>query len=292
MAEFRIESTNGDGQEVELLIKSPTAKDVRHSNKVYAAAFREALEKGMLVKRKLKEYLRDQGLWDDEREASYLDLLDRIGKGEVQLNTGKDEDGNKIKISDGRAISLQLMKDRAELRSLIAEQQGYDSNTAEGYADNERFFALVAACTYDHLTQKPYFSSLQDYKDRDDEPAAIAAANKLATLVFGVDEDYEKTLTEYKFLKRFGMVDDDGFLVNKDGEYVDEEGNAIAKPEPAADTSTEDGLFNVEEAEFEDDLDVVPIETEVSQDSNDVPTPEEGEVEDSPDDIIFSSDDE
>jgi hypothetical protein len=291
MAEYRIESKNGDGEDVELLVKTPSAKVLRNANKAYAAAFREALASGMLVKRKLKDYLRDQGLWDDEREQEYLDLLDRIGKAEVKLNTGKDEDGNKVKVSDGREISLQLMKDRTELRALIAEQQGYDSNTAEGYADNERFFSLVAACTYDFLTQQPYFSSLQDYKDRDSEPAAIDAANKLATLVFGVDDDYEKTLTEYKFLKRFGMVDEDGFLVNKDGEYVDEEGNLIEKPEVADGGESKDELFDVEEAEFEDDLDVSPNEAEASQDSDDAHTTELDEVEDSPDDIIFSSDD-
>lgn len=292
MTEYRIDSKNGDGEDVELVIKTPTAKVLRNANKVYAAAFREALASGMLVKRKLKDYLRDQGLWDDEREQAYLDLLDRIGKAEVALNTGKDEDGNKIKLSDGRELSIQLMRDRTELRALIAEQQGYDSNTAEGYADNERFFALVAACTYNFLTQQPYFSSLQDYKDRDSEPAAIDAANKLATLVFGVDDDYEKTLTEYKFLKRFGMVDDEGFLVNKDGDYVDEEGNLIEKPDSTKDENKESETFNVEEAEFEDDLGVIPVEAEVSEDSDDVPTLEEGEVEDSPDDIIFSSDDE
>jgi hypothetical protein len=45
--------------------------------------------------------------------------------------------------------------------------------------------------------------------------------------MYGLDNNYEKSLPENKFLKKYKFVDDNLRLVNKDGHFVNEDGKLI-----------------------------------------------------------------
>ena len=102
-----------------------------------------------------------------------------------------------------------------------------DSNTAEGQADNARFNALVCTCVFDYDTQKPVYSSIDDYHKRGSEDLSIALASKFANFLYGIDENYDDSLVENKFLRRFKLIDKDGRFLDKDGNYVDVDGNRV-----------------------------------------------------------------
>jgi hypothetical protein len=116
---------------------------------------------------------------------------------------------------------------REELRELISVRTNLDNHTAEGQADNARFNYLIASSLVYSSNKEKYFKSYEEYLTRASEPVAIKAAQVLANMLYGLDNDYEKKLPENKFLIKYKFVDDKLRLVNKEGKLVDVEGRLI-----------------------------------------------------------------
>jgi len=91
-------------------------------------------------------------------------------------------------------------------------------------------------------TKKPYFNNYEEFLNKNGvDGVAFAASQRLASTMYGVDDDYEAKLPENEFLKEFNFVDEqfrlidekgslisaDGKLINEDGKYIDEEGNFV-----------------------------------------------------------------
>ena len=91
-------------------------------------------------------------------------------------------------------------------------------------------------------TKEQYFKSYEDYLNRSSDPVAILAAQNLAGMLYGLENDYEDKLPENKFLKQYKFVDSKLRLINKDGHLVDENGRLI----------DETGRFVNEKGEFVD----------------------------------------
>jgi hypothetical protein len=224
-----------DGQEVELTVKAPSPKNQRESQKIYNRAFSDAISSGSIIRARLDGVMKDQGLWNDEKEKEYQTIqkliLDKeriLAKGGISLEQAKRE-------------ALEMQKHRNKLKDLISTRTTLDSHTAEGQADNARFNFLVSCCVVYKEGNKPYFSGYEDYVSRALEPAAIIGAQKLANMVYGLDDDFEKNLPENKFLQKYKFVDKDlrlidkkgrlidneGRLINEEGRFIDEEGNIV-----------------------------------------------------------------
>ena len=60
-----------DGVEVELLVKSPSPKNTRESQKAYNRAFTDALNSGSIVRARLDDVMKEQKLWNDKQEQQY-----------------------------------------------------------------------------------------------------------------------------------------------------------------------------------------------------------------------------
>lgn len=212
-----------DGKEIELCVVRPNVKQRQEGQKVYNKAFRDAVESGAILRQKVNSVMREQNLWDDNKEAEYRKLLEKINQGERRIKSGG------IKLTEAKQVALEMRKDRAELRSLTSERSGLDSNTAEGQADNAQFNYWVSACTVYSDTGKPYFNSYEDYMNRDNDPATGQAAGNLALMLYNLDPDYEKKLPENDFLKKYKFVDEELHLVDKQGRRVDSEGRLVNK---------------------------------------------------------------
>lgn len=242
-----------DGKEY--YITPVTAKIVAESQRVYNKAFRDAVSSGALLKKSLEAYMKDQGLWDDKREEEYKNLVKTMADLEYRLKKGK------IKVSEGRELALQLKKTRNQLQSLVSDRNYQDSVTAEGQADTERFNYLVYASIYDFETRKPVYQSLDEYRSKTSDELTVKLATKFASHYYGVEDNYEDTLTENKFLKRYNMIDGEGYLLSKEGQRVDSEGHLLDAEGYRIDTEGHRIDINnnpvietdVTEAEFEDD---------------------------------------
>jgi hypothetical protein len=223
-------------KEVVFLVKSPSLADQREATKVYNTAFSDALKAKAVVRAKLDDVLVEQGLWDDKKQFEFTALQSKILENERKLAKGG------ISLQEAKKIAMDMRQDRESLRDLIAVKTNLDTHTAEGQADNARFNYLVSACTVYNDTKKPYFQSYDDYLNRSSDPVSILAAQNLAGMLYGLENNYEDKLPENKFLKQYKFVDDKLRLINKEGKLVDAEGRLI----------DENGRFINEKGEFVD----------------------------------------
>ena len=212
-----------DSKEIELCVVRPNVKQRQEGQKIYNKAFRDAVESGAILRGKVNNVMREQNLWDDNKEAEYRKLLEKINGAERKIKSGG------IKLNQAKDLALEMRKDRAELRALTSERSSLDNNTAEGQADNAQFNYWVSSCTVYSETGKTYFGNYEDYLNRDDDPATGQAAGNLAMLLYNLDPDYEKKLPENQFLAKYNFVDEELHLVDKTGRRVDSEGRLVNK---------------------------------------------------------------
>lgn len=208
-------------KKVELAVRSPSLQDQREATKIYNSAFSDALKAKAVVRAKLDDLLRDQGLWDTKKDKDFAELQSAILEGEKKLAKGG------IGLSEAKKIALEMKQKREELRDLISIKTNLDTHTAEGQADNARFNYLVSVCTVYNDTKKPYFSNYDDYLNKASDPVSILAAQNLANMLYGLDNDYESKLPENKFLADYKFVDDKLRLIDKQGRLIDSEGRLI-----------------------------------------------------------------
>lgn len=210
-----------DGKKQDFIIKSPSLGDQREGQKIYNQAFSDAVKSGCIVRGRLNDLLKEQGLWDDKKEQKMNTIQQKLVDKEKDLAKGG------ISINAAKKIALDMKKLREDLRDLIAVRTNLDNHTAEGQADNARFNYLVSCCLVYKESQKPYFEGYEDYLNRASELVAIKGAQILANILYGLENDYEKKLPENKFLKQYKLVDDNLRLVNKEGHLVDEDGRLV-----------------------------------------------------------------
>ena len=210
-----------DGKDREMSIRSPSLQDQKEGTKVYNQSFSEALKAKAVVRARLDDILVEQGLWDAVKQAQFTKYQSDILESERKLAKGG------ISLSEGKSIALEMRNNRAELRDLIAVKTNLDTHTAEGQADNARFNYLVSACTVYNDTKEQYFKNYEDYLNKSGDPISVLAAQNLANMIYGLDNDYEEKLPENKFLKQYKFVDDQLRLINKEGRLIDEKGRLI-----------------------------------------------------------------
>lgn len=271
-----------DDKDVEFVVRTPSLEDQREATKAYNQAFSDAIKAKAIVRAKIDEILKEQGLWDDSKQNKFDILQQKILEGERTLAKGG------ISLNKARSVALEVKNLRAEIRDLISVKTSLDNNTAEGQADNARFNYLVSVCTVYKDNNQAYFNSMQDYLDKSTDIVAIKAAQTLANMLYGLDNDYENNLPENKFLKDYKFVDDqlrlinkeghlideDGRLIDENGRYVDAEGNFVDKFGYRID---EDGDYVVESKPFLDD-DGNPVEiqgTTTNESSSTTPVEQE-----------------
>ncbi len=226
-----------NGENVDFIVRSPSLQDQREAQKVYNQAFTDAIKSGSVVRAKLDDLLRDQGLWNDEKQAKFSELQQTLLDGEKRLAKGG------FGLKEAKDLALQMQEVRLKIRDLIGVRTSLDNHSAEGQADNARFNYLVSSCVVYKNNNQKYFNGLEDYLNRADDPVALSGAQNLANMIYGLDNNFEKNLPENKFLHKYKFVDDklrlidkkgrlideDGRLINEDGRFINEEGKLIDK---------------------------------------------------------------
>ncbi len=216
---LKVESLDSKGKLKTVYIKMPDSQDNKEAQLAYNKAFREALQSGAVLRQKLEKILEEQGIWDVERQNQHDSILADITNAEKKLNRGG------ISLSEAKSIALEVKEKRAEFRNLVAEKNSMDSSTAEGQADNERFSHIIFRCILDESGNR-LFKDKKSYEESGSEPYVVKAASTLAEKLYGLDPDYDKNLTENKFLRDYKFADDENRLINNEGHLidVDEEG--------------------------------------------------------------------
>lgn len=249
---------NVDDKDKEFLIQTPSLEQQREAQKVYNQAFTDAIKSKSVVRAKLDDLLKDQGLWDDEKQAQFDTLQKEISDGEKRLAKGG------FGLKEARTLAVKMRQLRDDMRDLISVRTSLDNHSAEGQADNARFNYLVSVCVVYNDSKQPYFSSMEDYLNRSTDPVGLLGAQNLANMMYGLDNDYERNLPENKFLQKYKFVDNDlryvdkqgrlidadGRLINEEGRYINDDGKFVDKFGNLID---DEGDYVVESEPFLDD---------------------------------------
>ena len=175
-------------QDKEILVKTPSLNDQREAQKIYNQSFTDAIKSKSVVRAKLDDLLKDQGLWNDEKQAQFNLLQKEILEGEKRLAKGG------FSLNEAKDLAISIKSKRDEIRELISVRTSLDNHSAEGQADNARFNYLVSVCVVYNDTKEAVFKDMEDYLNRSTEEVAILGAQNLANMLYGLDNDYESNL--------------------------------------------------------------------------------------------------
>lgn len=207
--------------EVTYKIRERTREDFRNATKVHTTAFNDALGAGAPLQARVKDILKEQKLWNDDKQKEVEKLQKEINDLEFKLEEGG------IKKLDARTIAIKLGELRKSFQGITTPITNFFQHTVEGQAANAQFDYLVSATAVD-VNDKSVFASYEDYLNRSEEDVAIGAAKKYVELYHsdGASEDAEK-LPENQFLKDHGFVDSKFRLIDSKGRLIDKEGNLV-----------------------------------------------------------------
>jgi len=258
--EVEVKQEDGTTKKVSIYVQKPTNSIISGSDRHRAKIWNQCLADGILTKMELGKGMKERNVWNEDKEKEQTEIIRRISEIETDLYVGGD--GKKRTVSIGKDMAIEMRKLRIELRSLMGEKISLEENTAEAIAENAKFDYLVSECTKYENGERVY-ESLDAYNSQSSDEIAVAAATKLAQVLFALDENFEKNLPENKWLSRYGLTNKDGHLVNKEnqmidttgrrinneGRYLDEDGNFV---DVNGHRLEEDGTY-ILTAEYEDD---------------------------------------
>lgn len=222
-----IKGLNTKGEMVTYLLKRPSSVDYQasklYSNKVAAKIAQQVDEEGkpaFLTRSKVKELLTKTGDWNEGMEKELIESARTILKLERQLAKGG------IKKSEGKALALEIKTLRNRQLEILGKTRNMDEYTLEAQVDNANFDHLIYSCILNEEGNKVY-SSIDDYKENGNDQITLSCASRLAEILYSYNPDEEKSLPENKFLMKYGFVNNDLKLVDKDGHLVDSTGRKI-----------------------------------------------------------------
>lgn len=212
-----------DDKTVKVYVRSPSRKIVSEADMHRAKVWNNCLMEGIITKMELNLMLRKRKIWTDDEDEKQKELSENISKMEKELYLS---DGKKT-IEEGKELAVKIRIERNKLRELLGSKIAFEENTAEAISDNARFNYLVSQCVYDESNTEKVYNSLEDYEQKADDPVAYTAAGKMAEIMYGIDDKFEETLPENKWLKMFNLVDEKLNMVNKEGQLVDTKGRRL-----------------------------------------------------------------
>lgn len=213
--------TEPDGTVVELAVVRPSVELRRDADIFKSVQFGKYAKAGILFKDVIEKCLRDQGVWDDEKEAKRQELFTKITSGVTKLKAGG------IRKSEAKKVALETQQARLSLAQLMADFNQLERDTVEGKSEQDKFEWLISKCTVYDQGGKPYFSSLTDYKDKEDQPHVEQIAEEFAGFYYGAGTDVLKELPENKFLIDYGFMNDKFEMLDETGVPV-----KIEEPKP------------------------------------------------------------
>lgn len=220
--EFKIEI---DGEQKTVYVKHPDPRIEAEAN-MYASKVFSKLAKsgndGLLIRARLDEFLKDQGLYTDADFEAIQKISEKINELEAKLVAGG------LKKSEGKQLALDLRRCRYGLLALLAKRMEYDANTIEHHAEKARTNYITFKCLC-YEEDVPIFKSAEDYQFDTTglKNLLVEPIRRIGALCSSYDPEYESKLIENKFLKKYGYCNDKFDLVNEKGELVDDKGRRI-----------------------------------------------------------------
>lgn len=236
MSRFKIESVDSEGNPKVVYVVKPNRNQLAEAKKVANKAFKTLYDSGTsFFRKKLDKIMRDEGLWDDDKQKQLDDLNDRIGQSVRKLKLGG------MDLESAKELALSIKRDRMASWLLLSESREFDGMSIEGQTEYASFCYLVSVCLVDE-EGKQIFESASDYEENADHPYVSEATSKIGQVLHELDPNWERKLPENEFLLKYKFCNDDLSLVDEKGKLVSVNGRLI----------DEKGQYRTEDGGYED----------------------------------------
>lgn len=206
-----VEGKNAQGNVVKVIVRKPDRDLLNKAQRIYAHTVKMALESGYMFKSALEKKLKEQGVFTDEDHLEINRLREEIFNLTEQLKTGKDKDGNTLKLNDAKSIAYNIRGLRNKINSINEKRTSLEQYTVEESAENARFDFLASKSLLKE-DGSLWFNSVEEYDAASGEDYVQKSAYTLMSMLYGVDEDWQKNLIENKFLLKYNFVNPDTLL--------------------------------------------------------------------------------
>lgn len=207
----------------ELVLTDITSEIRTEGQKRYSQVFNKAWGEGIPLRIEIERKLREKGLLDDNTAEEAIRA--ELRESEVVLRSAKRSDGTRLTREDGRQLALAMRRLREKLSNVSNDVSDLFSRTAESIASNEQFQYFIYACTR-RKDGRRYWDSVESFMN-DNSPVATQAVRAFVANMANVDVNYEMSLPENVWLKRFGYLKDDGTLLNPDGKMINNDDQLV-----------------------------------------------------------------
>lgn len=193
------------------IVKKPEVTEINAAKKFSSVKFSEYVRAGVMLRDELDSILAERGFqkWNKEKEEQLKLLSDKIDENTENMSK------KTLAKTKKKELALETRSLRVLFNILKAEQSKVYSHTVENKVDDDYFDFLVSQCLFDEEGSK-VFASFEDYQEKSGEEIALRAAEKLAEMMFGLKEDWQKELLENKILLEQGVINEDLELVEKE----------------------------------------------------------------------------
>lgn len=151
---------DGKGQEVLLILRTPSLKDRNFINFIYKKSSKEARALGILNEFELRANLKSRGIWSELNDRAIEDLQERLGELREHLE--------EIRNVRERRTTLNLIATYEEtLNKELGLKNSFFDTTVERYASNARNNAAVYCCVFNEHDER-YWDTWSDFQSEED----------------------------------------------------------------------------------------------------------------------------
>ena len=202
-----VEGKDNAGTIQKVIVRRPNKALLTKGQNLYSQCIKLGLQNGLMFAATLENYMREQKIWGPEQENAVSNLRDQIFNLTTQLKTGKNTNGEILKVEDGKNIAYEIRVLKNRINELNSVKSSLSDNTVESVADNSRFDFLATNSIF-REDGNLVFSNVDEYSNCSEQEYVQKAAYELMSLLYNIDSDWQKKTIENAFLAKFGFIDE------------------------------------------------------------------------------------
>ncbi len=194
-------ATDRTGAEMEFELVSPGVAEENEGERQFRIAFSRCLQEAIFPKEKLREIMREHGMWTEDDEEALKKVVARIAILQVELRNAESSGNQELCVE----IAQKIGEARARMWELFLIQQSVYMNSAEGVAEMIKTESIMAACTRIKATGQRYWKDYTEYvQERDENKVSTVYATVVSVqskLLDSVRDDLMGDFPEKRYLE-------------------------------------------------------------------------------------------
>jgi len=201
MVEREFKAIDRHGNPVDFELKRPEVNEEHEGERQYRIAYSKALVEGVFPREKLREIMREHGMWTEDDDSELKKTVGKIALSQIDLKNAEAAGDDKGCMKAATTIS----EARLRMWELFLVQQSVYMNSAEGVAEMVKTEAIMASCTLLKVTGQRYWENYSDYvRERDLNTKSTVYAHvieKQAKILDDARKGLMSDYPEYQYLK-------------------------------------------------------------------------------------------